>query len=157
MFTKISTTTSGFCKRSGMTESHSFWLFDWSVNRHCISSNLASRQISGPGTTDLVTCPSLYTFFSHDCTPTIKKAAADAESSTREVWYASRDINAGEEIFINLVDVNLPKAARQNELRCWLAGECNCTRCQSEVDDITTGAAVWSFHPCHFLSTGQER
>ncbi|GLB40955.1 putative SET (Su(var)3-9, Enhancer-of-zeste, Trithorax) domain containing protein [Lyophyllum shimeji] len=68
-------------------------------------------------------------YFNHDCSPNVRKERVKQALCFR----TTRDVEAGEELCINYIDVTDPVATRRKELsRNWYF-ECACKRCHEEL------------------------
>ncbi|KAK0199729.1 hypothetical protein DFS33DRAFT_1267930 [Desarmillaria ectypa] len=67
-------------------------------------------------------------YFNHDCSPNVRK---QREGRSMQ-FYATRDIEAGEELCISYIDVNDPVEKRREELASEWYFTCLCRRCENE-------------------------
>ncbi|KUJ11036.1 uncharacterized protein LY89DRAFT_786692 [Mollisia scopiformis] len=111
---------------------YDFWVLN--IIWHRMRDNWAFHYSnSNRDSIDTVSCMSPYNFLNHSCDPMLHVDSATMGRNTFKTWYASRDIKAGEEVFITYVSYKMPKRDRQIALEPYLAGKCTCSRCQSEV------------------------
>lgn len=83
----------------------------------------------------------LYSFFNHSCEPSTRDQTElnpTIQSTSRAVMIATKDINAGEEVYntyLNPIYLDAPKWIRQKEMERggWLDSRgCLCKRCLAE-------------------------
>ncbi|KAL0037294.1 hypothetical protein WJX79_000145 [Trebouxia sp. C0005] len=73
-------------------------------------------------------------FFNHSCEPNCIKKRVHGHSGLASVT-ALRDIKAGEALTISYIDLELPRSARQLELKTSFFFDCKCVRCETELTE----------------------
>jgi hypothetical protein len=74
----------------------------------------------------------LHALFNHNCLPNVDWKTDD-EKPSAVILRANRDIKAGEELFIEYMNVRYDEyAERQAFLKHWFGGDCGCERCRAE-------------------------
>ncbi|KAL0020473.1 hypothetical protein WJX77_008581 [Trebouxia sp. C0004] len=81
-------------------------------------------------------------FFNHSCEPNCVKTRVHGQHSGLATVTALRDIKAGEALTISYIDLELPRSARQLELKTSFFFDCKCIRCERE---LTEGSKKCSF------------
>lgn len=88
-------------------------------------------------------------FFNHSCEPNCVKKRAHGQHSGLASVTALRDIKAGEALTISYIDLELPRSARQLELKTSFFFDCKCIRCEKE---LTEGSKK-----CSYIASQSQR
>ncbi|KAL0052719.1 hypothetical protein WJX82_006660 [Trebouxia sp. C0006] len=88
-------------------------------------------------------------FFNHSCEPNCVKKRVHGQHSGLASVTALRDIKAGEALTISYIDLELPRSARQLELKTSFFFDCKCIRCERE---LTEGS-----QKCSYIASQSQR
>ena len=76
----------------------------------------------------------------HSCDPSLEylEDVSQPGGGTNLALVATRDIRAGEEVFVSYIDVERYQSVgeRRRKLFPWFGGNCACTRCAAEELDL---------------------
>ncbi|KAL3157833.1 hypothetical protein ABBQ32_012253 [Trebouxia sp. C0010 RCD-2024] len=81
-------------------------------------------------------------FFNHSCEPNCIKHRLLGQQSGIATVTALRDIKAGEPLTISYIDLELPRSARQLELKTCFFFDCKCARCEISLPSIDAAECV---------------
>ena len=81
---------------------------------------------------------SIQSIINHACDPNALSGKHVEDSDGKIVIRAVRDIEAGEELFISYIEVELPVEVRQAQLMGTYNFECTCNRCVKELSQSST-------------------